>query len=125
MSLLTHIDTVPWGESVRMELMSGHMPPWRVDTIAPGGPTNGPYLTTIANPIFLAPEGPGEPLPLDAAVSHLPRLELDADEAVAASHGRPLGPAGLTGPYAVFGPDDRLIGDGGFGFGFAAEIEIE
>jgi tRNA pseudouridine55 synthase len=66
----------------------------------------GPYSVVDA----VAPDGPGEPLPLDAAVSHLPRLELDADEAVAASHGRPLGPAGLTGPYAVFGPNARLIG---------------
>jgi tRNA pseudouridine55 synthase len=66
----------------------------------------GPYSVVDA----VALDGPGEPLPLDAAVSHLPRLELDADEAVAASHGRPLGPAGLTGPYAVFGPNGRLIG---------------
>jgi len=66
----------------------------------------GPYGVDDA----VAPEGAGEPLPLDAAVGHLPRLDLDADEAVAASHGRPLGPAGLTGPYGVFGPDGRLIG---------------
>jgi tRNA pseudouridine55 synthase len=66
----------------------------------------GPYSVVDA----VALDGPGEPLPLDAAVSHLPRLELDADEAIAASHGRPLGPAGLTGPYAVFGPNGRLIG---------------
>jgi tRNA pseudouridine55 synthase len=66
----------------------------------------GPYTTDDAIP----PDGAGEPLPLDAAVSHLPRLDLDADEAVAASHGRPLGPAGLTGPYGVFGPDGHLIG---------------
>jgi tRNA pseudouridine55 synthase len=58
----------------------------------------------------VSPEDAGEPLPLDAAVGHLPRLDLDADEAVAASHGRPLGPAGLTGPYGVFGPDGSLIG---------------
>lgn len=31
MSLLTHADAVPWGESMRAELMAGHMPPWRVD----------------------------------------------------------------------------------------------
>ena len=31
MSLLTHADAVPWGESIRAELMAGHMPPWRVD----------------------------------------------------------------------------------------------
>jgi tRNA pseudouridine55 synthase len=66
----------------------------------------GPYSVDDA----VAPDGAGEPLPLDAAVSHLPRLDLEADEAVAASHGRPLGPAGLTGPYAVFGPDGHLIG---------------
>jgi tRNA pseudouridine55 synthase len=66
----------------------------------------GPYSVDDA----VAPDRAGEPLPLDAAVSHLPRLDLEADEAVAASHGRPLGPAGLTGPYGVFGPDGHLIG---------------
>jgi tRNA pseudouridine55 synthase len=66
----------------------------------------GPYMVDNA----VTPDGAGAPLPLDTAVGHLPRLDLDADEAVAASHGRPLGPAGLTGPYAVFGPDGRLIG---------------
>ena len=66
----------------------------------------GSYAVDDAAP----PEDAGEPLPLEAAVSHLPRLDLDADEAEAACHGRPLGPAGLTGPYGVFGPDGRLIG---------------
>jgi tRNA pseudouridine55 synthase len=66
----------------------------------------GPYSVDDA----VAPDRAGEPLPLDAAVGHLPRLDLDADEAVAASHGRPLGPAGLIGPYGVFGPDGLLIG---------------
>ena len=66
----------------------------------------GPYAVDDA----VGPDDAGEPLPLGAAVGHLPRLDLDADEAVAASHGRPLGPAGLTGPYGVFGPDGRLIG---------------
>jgi tRNA pseudouridine55 synthase len=49
-------------------------------------------------------------LPLEEAVGHLPRVELLADEAEAASHGRPLGPAGLGGPYGAFAPDGRLIG---------------
>ncbi|HET9248735.1 MAG TPA: tRNA pseudouridine(55) synthase TruB, partial [Actinomycetota bacterium] len=31
-------------------------------------------------------------------------------EAKAVSHGRILGPAGIEGPYAVFGPDDALKG---------------
>ncbi len=57
-----------------------------------------------------APEDPGTPLPLERAVAHLPRLDLDDEEATAASHGRVLGPAGVAGPYAVFGPGGRLIG---------------
>lgn len=31
MSLMTYDDTVPWGESIRVELLAGHMPPWSVD----------------------------------------------------------------------------------------------
>ena len=31
MSLMTYEDTVPWGESIRVELLAGHMPPWSVD----------------------------------------------------------------------------------------------
>jgi tRNA pseudouridine55 synthase len=50
------------------------------------------------------------PLPMERAVAHLPRLELSLEEAVAAGHGRILGPAGIAGPYAVFGPDGPLIG---------------
>ena len=50
------------------------------------------------------------PLPIDRAVAHLPRLDLDAEEAIAAGHGRVLGPAGITGPYAVFRSDATLIG---------------
>jgi tRNA pseudouridine55 synthase len=66
----------------------------------------GPYRSEDA----VTPEAVREPLPIDAAVGHLPRLDLDADEAAAASHGRPLGPAGISGPYGVFGPNGRLIG---------------
>jgi tRNA pseudouridine55 synthase len=56
------------------------------------------------------PEDPGAPLPLATAVAHLPRVDLGADEAQAAGHGRVLGPAGIGGPYAVFGPGGALIG---------------
>ena len=66
----------------------------------------GPFLAEDAVP----PEGPGDPLPVEAAVGHLPRLDLDEEDAVAASHGRPRGPAGIAGPYGVFDPDGRLIG---------------
>jgi len=34
MSLMTHAEAVPWGESIRVELMAGHMPPWGVDVTA-------------------------------------------------------------------------------------------
>ena len=66
----------------------------------------GPFLADGA----VEPDRPGEPLPVETAVRHLPRLDLDPDEAVAAAHGRPLGPAGIPGPYAVFDPNARLIG---------------
>lgn len=54
--------------------------------------------------------GQARPLPLERAVSHLPRLLLVEEEARAASHGRVLGPAGIEGPYAVFDPQGELIG---------------
>jgi tRNA pseudouridine55 synthase len=66
----------------------------------------GPFGAADAIP----PDGPGDPLPVETAVGHLPRLDLEGEEAVAASHGRPLGPAGIAGPYGVFAPDGRLIG---------------
>jgi tRNA pseudouridine55 synthase len=58
----------------------------------------------------VAPERPGVPLPIERAVGHLPRLVLQAEEAVAARHGRVLGPAGIEGPYAVFDPGNHLVG---------------
>ena len=66
----------------------------------------GPFDVAEATP----PTAPGEPLPVERAVGHLPRLSLDPEEAVAASHGRILGPAGIEGPYAVLAPDGPLIG---------------
>jgi tRNA pseudouridine55 synthase len=49
-------------------------------------------------------------LPLERAVAHLPRIDLSEEEAIAAGHGRILGPAGVGGPYAVFAPDGAFIG---------------
>lgn len=56
------------------------------------------------------PDAPGQPLPIEAAVRHLPRVDLEHVEAEAASHGRVLGPADVDGPYGVYGPDGALIG---------------
>jgi tRNA pseudouridine55 synthase len=58
----------------------------------------------------VSPESAAEPLPLERAVAHLARFDLQPEEAMAASNGRILGPAGIAGPYAVFAPDGRLIG---------------
>jgi tRNA pseudouridine55 synthase len=66
----------------------------------------GPFRLEDASP----PDRPGQPLPVEVAVAHLPRLDLEEEEAVAAGHGRCLGPTGIDGPHAVFGPDARLIG---------------
>jgi tRNA pseudouridine55 synthase len=56
------------------------------------------------------PDEPGVPRPVDAAVAHLPGVTLDDEEARAASHGRPLAPAGIRGPYTAKARDGELIG---------------
>ncbi len=66
----------------------------------------GPFDVSAAAP----PDDPGRPLAIDRAVGHLPRVDLDPEEAVAAGHGRILGPSGIAGPYAAFAPEGRLIG---------------
>ena len=65
----------------------------------------GPFRVEDARP-----PGESDPLPLQRAVGHLPGIRLEAEEARAASHGAILGPAGLEGPYAVYGPDGALKG---------------
>ncbi len=66
----------------------------------------GAFAVERASP----PEDPGMPKPMADAVAHLPRVVLDPEEAVAAGHGRVLGPTGLHGPYAVFSPEGALVG---------------
>lgn len=66
----------------------------------------GPYRVADAVP----PHAPGRPLPVEAAVAHLPRVDLGAEESRAASHGSILAPAGIEGPYAVFDPGGELLG---------------
>ncbi|MGZ5296562.1 MAG: tRNA pseudouridine(55) synthase TruB [Actinomycetota bacterium] len=56
------------------------------------------------------PERAGSLLPSERAVAHLPRVDLSSEEAIAASHGRILGPNGVPGPYGVFAPDGTFIG---------------
>jgi tRNA pseudouridine55 synthase len=66
----------------------------------------GPFLAADASP----PEDPGSPLPLERAVAHLPSWPVDAEEAIAVSHGRILAPSGLAGSFRVIGPDGRVLG---------------
>lgn len=66
----------------------------------------GPFQLNDA----VSPDEPGALMPVERSVAHLPRLDLDPEEAEAALHGRPLGPAGIDGPYAVFDPESQLIG---------------
>jgi tRNA pseudouridine55 synthase len=66
----------------------------------------GPFALADASSL----EELGEPLPIEAAVAHLPTVRLDAEEARAAAVGRALGPAGVEGPYGVYAPDGSLVG---------------
>jgi tRNA pseudouridine55 synthase len=45
----------------------------------------------------------------EACLQTFPRRDLTADEAIAASHGRALAPAGIDGLYAATAPDGRVI----------------
>ncbi|MDP9329751.1 MAG: tRNA pseudouridine(55) synthase TruB [Actinomycetota bacterium] len=56
------------------------------------------------------PQEPGSPLPVEVAVTHLPRMSLEPEEAIAAGHGRILGPSGIDGPFAVYDDSGQLIG---------------
>ena len=56
------------------------------------------------------PEAPGTPLPMERALAHLPSCRVSSEEAVAVSHGRILGPAGIEGPYTVVSPEGRVLG---------------
>jgi tRNA pseudouridine55 synthase len=48
------------------------------------------------------------PLP-EAAARSFPRRDATEDEAAVLSHGGPLSPIGLDGPYAVFAPDGTVL----------------
>ena len=64
MSLMTHADAVPWGESIRSELMAGHMPPWPVDAPHDGFANGSPLTARELNVLLTWATGgtpPGEP----------------------------------------------------------------
>jgi hypothetical protein len=61
MSLLTYKDAVPWGESIRTELIAGHMPPWSVED-APGRFKNPQTLSARELNILLTWVSGGNPM---------------------------------------------------------------
>ena len=97
MSLLSHESAVPWGESMRLELVAGHMPPWAAAlpsdrfrdtrrlsarelnvllTWAAGGTPPGDMVKTV-EPVTRAPWPLGTPQQTLA----LPAIDLPADVA--------------------------------------------
>jgi hypothetical protein len=78
MPLLTFADTVPWGESIRVELMAGHMPPWDVDT-PPSRSRNVNTLTARELDVLLTwaaggtPPGPDPPASSSASARRTER----------------------------------------------------
>ena len=61
MSLMTYKDAFPWGESIRTELVAGHMPPGGVDDAA-GRFRNAPTLTARELNILLTWVTGGNPM---------------------------------------------------------------
>jgi hypothetical protein len=72
MSLLTHEEAMPWAESIRLELMAGHMPPWGI--VSPAGRFRGSTLTASELNTLLVwaaggtPPGTAAGLPVEQAV---------------------------------------------------------
>jgi hypothetical protein len=61
MSLMTHADAVPWGESIRTEVLAGHMPPGGVDE-APARFRNAPDLSPREMNVLLTWVAGGTPI---------------------------------------------------------------
>jgi hypothetical protein len=64
MSLMTHGDAVPWGESIRSEMTAGHMPPWPADMPHDGFKNGTPLTARELNVLLTWATGgtpPGEP----------------------------------------------------------------
>jgi hypothetical protein len=79
MSLLTHADAVPWAESIRVELMAGHMPPGSVHTATGRFRNLQPFTAREMNVLLTWASGgtpPGQPDGPDATAIAQPRWPL-------------------------------------------------
>jgi hypothetical protein len=97
MSLLTAVDTVPWGESIRTEVLAGHMPPGGVDE-APGRFRNAAGLSPREMNLLLTWVTGGTP-PGDPDKNPPP---------AAPAHAWPLGTPDLTVPL----PSEAIVAAG-------------
>ena len=99
MSLMTHAEAVPWGESIRTEVLAGHMPPASVDQ-APSRFRNAPGLSPREMNLLLTWVTGGTPIG-----------NADTDpKPVTHENTWPLGPPDLTLPLpmeTVVGADTR------------------
>jgi hypothetical protein len=99
MSLMTHTEAVPWGESIRTELLAAHMPPGGVDE-APARFRNAPAFSPREMNLLLTWVTGGTPIG-DAAKDPMP---------VTRDAGWALGPPDLALPLpaeSVIGADER------------------
>ena len=99
MSLMTHAETVPWGEAIRTELLAAHMPPGAVDE-APARFRNAPGLSPREMNLLLTWVTGGTPIG-DAAKDPMP---------VTRETSWPLGQPDAALPLpseAVVGADER------------------
>lgn len=96
MSLLTHADTVPWGESIRTEVLAGHMPPGAVDE-APARFRNATGLSPREMNTLLTWVTGGTPIG-DAPKTSTKVTDASAGTEAPAHKTWPLGPPDLTLP---------------------------
>ena len=99
MSLMTHAEAVPWGESIRTEVLAGHMPPGTVDE-APARFRNAPGLTLREMNLLLTWVTGGTPI---GSPDKTPKP-------MAREAAWPLGPPDLALPLpaeAIIGADER------------------
>ena len=99
MSLMTHAEAVPWGESIRTEVLAGHMPPGTVDE-APARFRNAPGLTLREMNLLLTWVTGGTPI---GSPDRNPKP-------MAREAAWPLGPPDLALPLpteAIIGADER------------------
>ena len=76
MPLMTHAETVPWAESMRVELVAGHMPPWGIEGDASRFVNTKPLTARELNVLLTwaaggtPPGAPGAPPPQPGAGKH-------------------------------------------------------